>query len=85
MTTKALDSRPDSAVSLKMIFKILNEGSDRPREREEERPCEDLRCLCGRLVAKLVTGGIELKCGRCHRIVLVPFEDVTVEEPAESG
>ncbi len=34
----------------------------------------DVRCMCGSLLARLVPGGVELKCRRCHRIQLVPLE-----------
>jgi phage FluMu protein Com len=30
-----------------------------------------LRCCCGSLLARLVTGGVELKCRRCKRRVVV--------------
>lgn len=33
------------------------------------------RCLCGSLLARLVEGGVELKCKRCKRTVLVPLEN----------
>ena len=33
----------------------------------------DLRCLCGRLVARLVPGGVEIKCGRCKRTMVIPL------------
>ena len=35
------------------------------------RPSEDCRCLCGRLVARIVREGIELKCRRCKRTMRV--------------
>ena len=38
----------------------------------------DCRCLCGSLLARLIDGGVELKCRRCKRTLLVPFE---VEAP----
>jgi phage FluMu protein Com len=34
---------------------------------------EDLRCLCGSLVAKVTTTGIEVKCRRCKRVALIPL------------
>ncbi len=34
---------------------------------------EHLRCVCGSLLARLVTGAVELKCRRCKRTVLVPL------------
>jgi len=32
------------------------------------------RCLCGNMLARLVPGGVELKCRRCKRQVIVPLE-----------
>lgn len=32
------------------------------------------RCLCGSMLARLVPGGVELKCRRCKRQVVVPLE-----------
>ena len=34
-------------------------------------PSEDCRCVCGRLVARIVREGIELKCRRCRRTLRV--------------
>jgi len=31
------------------------------------------RCTCGSLLARLVASGVELKCRRCKRIVVLPF------------
>lgn len=31
----------------------------------------DCRCACGSLVARLVEGGVELKCRRCKRTLVV--------------
>ncbi|NBD08114.1 MULTISPECIES: hypothetical protein [Corallococcus] len=42
---------------------------------------EELRCMCGSLLARLVPGGVELKCRRCHRTQVVPLES---SSPAES-
>jgi hypothetical protein len=32
------------------------------------------RCVCGSLLARLTAQGVELKCRRCKRIVLVRWE-----------
>jgi phage FluMu protein Com len=32
------------------------------------------RCLCGSMLARLVPGGVELKCKRCKRQVILPLE-----------
>jgi hypothetical protein len=37
-------------------------------------PADECRCLCGNLLARLVEGGVELKCRRCKRTVVVPVE-----------
>lgn len=37
-------------------------------------PPHEARCECGQLIAKLRADGVELKCKRCKRIVLIPFE-----------
>jgi hypothetical protein len=35
---------------------------------------DEMRCSCGNLLARLVTGGVELKCRRCKRTVVLPLE-----------
>jgi phage FluMu protein Com len=35
-------------------------------------PDAECRCDCGRLLARVVRGGIQLKCTRCKRVLLVP-------------
>ena len=35
----------------------------------------DCRCLCGCLVARIVASGVELKCRRCKRTMLVPLQE----------
>ncbi len=31
-------------------------------------PCEDVRCGCGSLLARVLDGAVELKCRRCKRV-----------------
>lgn len=33
----------------------------------------DCRCHCGSLLARLVPGGVEVKCRRCKRTLVVPL------------
>ncbi len=33
--------------------------------------CADLRCECGNLVARLTREGVEIKCRRCKRLVVI--------------
>jgi phage FluMu protein Com len=35
----------------------------------------ELRCDCGNLLARRVDGGVELKCRRCKRTVVLPLAD----------
>jgi hypothetical protein len=35
----------------------------------------DVRCFCGRLLARLVAEGVELLCPRCKRHKIVPLSD----------
>ncbi len=47
----------------------------KPAQSRRSEPAET-RCECGQLIAKLGEGGIELKCKRCKRIVLIPFSSI---------
>lgn len=33
-------------------------------------------CECGQLIAKVREQGLELKCKRCKRIVIIPFSSI---------
>jgi phage FluMu protein Com len=33
-----------------------------------------LRCSCGSLLARMVEAGVEIKCRRCKRQVILPFD-----------
>jgi phage FluMu protein Com len=35
---------------------------------------DDIRCDCGRLLARRVSGGIEIKCRRCDRTVVIRLD-----------
>lgn len=37
---------------------------------------DEARCECGQLIAKMRGQGIELKCKRCKRIVVIPFSSI---------
>jgi hypothetical protein len=51
--------------------------------RDEHR---ELRCTCGSLIARLVAGGVELKCRRCKRSIVVPLESGDGEpDPTAEG
>ncbi len=36
----------------------------------------ETRCECGQLIAKVRGQGLELKCKRCKRIVVIPFSSI---------
>ena len=40
---------------------------------------EEKRCDCGKLLFKLTTRGLEIKCNRCRQIYCVPMERLTKE------
>jgi len=42
---------------------------------EHTQPRET-RCECGQLIAKVHGQGLELKCKRCKRIVVIPFSSI---------
>ena len=43
----------------------------------------ETRCECGQLIAKVLSQGLELKCKRCKRIVVIPF--ALIEDWTASG
>jgi hypothetical protein len=62
---------------------MMREGGQdgRVRTSEVKRPIESSdfaphRCECGNLLAKIVARGIELKCRRCKRVVVIAFGDI---------
>jgi hypothetical protein len=36
----------------------------------------ETRCECGQLIAKVCGEGLELKCKRCKRIIVIPFSSI---------
>jgi hypothetical protein len=49
---------------------------------QSPQPTSECRCLCGSLLARVVAGGVELKCRRCKRTVVVPLPDAGPQRPA---
>jgi hypothetical protein len=48
--------------------------ADAPSEgKGEAASCEDFRCFCGSLLARVTPHGVQLKCRRCKRTMLVPI------------
>jgi hypothetical protein len=55
---------------LKMrISRNLEEG-----DASASHACEDVRCGCGCLLARVVDGAVELKCRRCKHVWRLPVE-----------
>ncbi|HYY25354.1 MAG TPA: hypothetical protein VE689_07685 [Candidatus Udaeobacter sp.] len=52
--------------------------ADYKRPRNGEKHDSSLRCCCGSLLARLVPQGVELKCRRCKRHVILPLDSKTV-------
>ena len=60
-----------------------------PTRRAEARPAErccplapaddEVRCDCGSLLARWTAEGLELKCRRCKRRVIVPVEGLPLK------
>ncbi len=52
--------------------------ANQSHEREPAAPAasEDnaLRCHCGSLLARLVPGGVEVKCRRCKRTIVIALD-----------
>lgn len=50
---------------------------------------DEIRCDCGRLLARRVPGGIEIKCRRCDRTVAIRLDalprDGSFAEPVSTG
>jgi hypothetical protein len=49
----------------------------------EEPTCDgrDVRCLCGRLVARVTLRGIEIKCARCKRLITIGWSELKFGAP----
>jgi phage FluMu protein Com len=45
------------------------------REQGATSAAGECRCECGSLIARLVEGGVELKCRRCKRTLVVPLTE----------
>jgi phage FluMu protein Com len=64
---------------------VLSGALERVERKPAVKPCDDkkrlggsadekpFRCLCGSLLARLVPEGVELKCRRCKRQIVIPL------------
>jgi phage FluMu protein Com len=46
---------------------------------------DEVRCDCGSLLARLVAGGVELKCRRCKRAIVLPIETRESTHPSAAS
>jgi hypothetical protein len=46
---------------------------------------DTLRCCCGSLLARLVPAGVELKCRRCKRQIIIPLTEARLREKSAGG
>ena len=60
---------------LKLIITLNFNGAERSNlSMPSTSTSHEFRCLCGNLLARLRSDGVELKCRRCKRIVVIPWE-----------
>jgi len=55
-----------------------------PTSVETASAAADCRCLCGNLLARLVEGGVEVKCRRCKRTLVLPIEPPEKTPPSRA-
>ncbi|WP_152629567.1 hypothetical protein [Haliangium ochraceum] len=60
---KAADAPLDAAADARGCGHCSADGDSEPGV---------LRCECGSLLARYVPGGVELKCRRCKRLIIIP-------------
>ena len=49
-------------------------GAKDQRPAQTKKGAMSLRCCCGSLLARLLPNGVELKCRRCKRQIILPLE-----------
>ena len=69
-------------MKLKMILNFNMRPDVSFREKSPARMDREHRCQCGNLLARLGPNGVELKCRRCKRIVIIPWETSSTWQPA---
>jgi len=58
-------------MKLKMIFNFI--CMNQPNSLPPDSELRESRCQCGSLLARLCPEGVELKCRRCKRVVIIPW------------
>lgn len=52
-------------------FFYMKKGDEHMKAMNQER---EHRCACGQLLARITETGVQLKCKRCKRYILIPWE-----------
>jgi phage FluMu protein Com len=58
-------------MKLKMIFNFIIMNSF--NSATPSGTAQESRCRCGNLLARLRPEGVELKCRRCKRVIVIPW------------
>ena len=74
----------DFQISIRILIIVLNfiyevrhpAMVSTPSPMSHSADCGETRCECGQLIAKVRGQGLELKCKRCKRIVIIPFSSI---------
>lgn len=67
-------ARPDSRGAAQVLARAPVPAED---------AAHDCRCGCGSLLARLRPDGVELKCRRCKRVVMLSFAGLSAGEVRE--
>jgi hypothetical protein len=51
-------------------------GKTKSAPTAERASAHDRRCGCGKLAARVTPQGVEIKCSRCKRVIIVSWNDV---------
>ncbi len=62
-------------VDIVLLSRRLQLASERVRAPKRAVQPDELRCDCGRLIARRVPGGLELRCGRCKERFFIALTD----------
>jgi len=84
LRSRCSESAPlDTVRASRILIIVLNFICSRSRimVTEKSEPTsrvsvDETRCECGQLIAKVRDRGLELKCKRCKRIVMIPFSSI---------
>jgi hypothetical protein len=62
---------------------ILNQRQVKDQPPKVESAAKPFRCHCGSLLARLVPEGVELKCRRCKRRIVVHLVGADFQQPKD--